>query len=138
MRNPQAPPWLRGDQAGQLGLVDNIGSLNDLYQSIAEQQEWNDFNIKAIKRDLSPQEQLIRTLMEQAGTNMLSRFIGESSIFSALMNQHSLNTDAILFNDANNPANLDVVLALLYTGSRPSPLPYYDSSVAVSTLRFVH
>ena len=54
-----------GESAQQLGLVDKLGSLQDVFQSAAHDLNIDGFQIKEIRRDLSPQEQFVRALIEQ-------------------------------------------------------------------------
>ena len=55
-----------GDRAQQLGLVDKLGSLQDVLDSAAQSQGFSQYSVKRIARELSPKEQLVRTLMQQA------------------------------------------------------------------------
>jgi protease-4 len=52
-----------GIKAHELGLVDEIGYLNDAFAAAAQRAGLDDYQVKLIERDLSPQEQLIRQLL---------------------------------------------------------------------------
>lgn len=52
-----------GIKAQELGLVDEIGYLNDALAAAAQRAGLDDYQVKLIERDLSPQEQLIRRLL---------------------------------------------------------------------------
>lgn len=52
-----------GIKAQELGLVDKIGHLNDALAAAAQHAGLDEYQVKLIERDLSPQEQLIRELL---------------------------------------------------------------------------
>lgn len=51
-----------GLAAHELGLVDKIGYLNDAIASAAQRAGLEDYSVKLIERELTPQEQLVREL----------------------------------------------------------------------------
>jgi len=55
-----------GAKAKELGLVDNLGSLNDVIAAVATKAALDDYSVKLISQKLSPKEELIRKL---AGEN---------------------------------------------------------------------
>lgn len=55
-----------GSKAQELGLVDKLGTLQDVLASAAQDQGLENFSVKKITRERSPMEQLIHTLSEQA------------------------------------------------------------------------
>ncbi len=55
-----------GGKAQTLGLVDQLGYLQDVVNAVAEKHQISAPKLKIIQRDLSPQEQLIRNLVEQS------------------------------------------------------------------------
>lgn len=55
-----------GGKAQALGLVDQLGYLNDLVKAVAEKHQISAPKLKVIQRDLSAQEQLIRNLVDQS------------------------------------------------------------------------
>jgi protease IV len=58
-----------GSKAQALGLVDQLGYLNDVVAAVAQKHNIQEPKLKLIQRDLSAQEQLIRNIVEQsAGT----------------------------------------------------------------------
>ncbi len=59
-----------GETALELGLVDKLGSLEDVFASAAKQLGLQQYAVEEIKRELSPQERFIRALMEQADTGI--------------------------------------------------------------------
>ena len=61
----QGRVWF-GEKALELGLVDNLGSLQDVFTAAAHQQNLDNYEIKVVTRELSPKEQFIRAIMEQS------------------------------------------------------------------------
>jgi protease-4 len=55
-----------GGKAQALGLVDQLGYLDDLVKAVAEKHQISTPKLKLIQRDLSAQEQLIRNLVDQS------------------------------------------------------------------------
>ncbi|MBV1911210.1 MAG: signal peptide peptidase SppA [Kangiellaceae bacterium] len=55
-----------GKQAHELGLVDNLGSLNDAIQSAAKLAELDDYDVLNVKRTLSENEKLLKELFNQS------------------------------------------------------------------------
>lgn len=55
-----------GEKALEIGLVDNLGSLEDLFESIAEKSEFKNYSVKTIRRQLSTSEQFMQALMDEA------------------------------------------------------------------------
>jgi protease IV len=74
-----------GAKAKELGLVDNLGTLNDVIAAAATKAELNDYSVKLITQKLSPKEELIRKL---AGENAAS-FIPQSALKPLLDFQHA-------------------------------------------------
>src|SRR5690606_14616113 len=67
-----------GATAKELGLVDNLGSLNDVIDAAAANLNMTDFNVKEIVRPLSTREQILRSLMQASarlGNSMRNAFI---------------------------------------------------------------
>jgi protease IV len=52
-----------GAKAKELGLVDNLGTLNDVIAAVAAKAELKDYSVKLITQKLSPKEELIRKLV---------------------------------------------------------------------------
>ncbi len=91
-----------GETAQQIGLVDKLGSLEDVFQSASKDLNLTNYNVKEIQRELSPQEQFIRTVMEQTSS------FGGSKILAPLayMTSSELWQDLSFTADAqsqNNP-----------------------------------
>ncbi len=63
----QGKVWT-GRHAKELGLVDKLGSLQAVIDSVATELELKNFDVVEIERTLSPQEQFIRSLMQGAQT----------------------------------------------------------------------
>lgn len=57
-----------GAKAKELGLVDNLGDLDDAINTAAEIAGLNQAQVTVVKRDLSPQEQIIKELLK-SGAN---------------------------------------------------------------------
>lgn len=77
----QGRVWF-GEQAQTLGLVDKLGTLKDVINSAANNLDYKNYEIKPIKRELSTQEKLMRTLAEQASIEFTNR-----SALGSLVNQ---------------------------------------------------
>lgn len=54
-----------GSTAKTLGLVDNLGTLQDTFEAVATKLSLQDYQIKEIKRPLTTSEEIIRALMEE-------------------------------------------------------------------------
>ncbi|MFT5083158.1 MAG: protease-4 [Lentisphaeria bacterium] len=70
-----------GETALELGLVDRLGSLNDLIDAIVEQEKLSKTSVKLIERPLSTSEQLMLALLEEVsvfGDAVKVAFWGES------------------------------------------------------------
>ena len=60
-----------GNQAKELGLVDELGTLDDVILAIAEEAELgSDYQVQLIEPLLSPEEQLVKWLSENTGLNL--------------------------------------------------------------------
>lgn len=67
-----------GATAKELGLVDKLGSLNDVIDAAAANLNLSDFNVKEIVRPLSTKEQILRSLMQASanlGNSMRNAFV---------------------------------------------------------------
>lgn len=89
-----------GESALQLGLVDQLGSLDDLFQHIADNLDLHDWSVEEITRPLSPKEQFMRKIMEQASTwspGVTQHFNDELNLIRHLQSKTSLTQDMQLF-----------------------------------------
>ncbi len=77
-----------GSTAKELGLIDNLGSLYDVIDYAASEAGFANYNVKKISKDISPRDQLIRTLIEQS-SGYLPKIIDNHS---TLLNHNFLNT----------------------------------------------
>lgn len=69
-----------GQKALEFGLVDQLGTLEDLVASVAEKQQLSNYHVKLITRSLSPSEEFLRAIMEEAngvGKSVRSGILGE-------------------------------------------------------------
>lgn len=96
-----------GDRAQQLGLIDKLGSLQDVLDSAAKAEGFSQYSVKKIARELSPKEQLIRTLMQQA-----------SSVLPAAQSDYAALT---LLNDIAKQTSLNQDMAVLVRGANSAP-----------------
>jgi len=53
-----------GSSAQALGLIDHLGSLQDVFAAVASTQQLSDYDIKIIRKPLSTTEEFMRALME--------------------------------------------------------------------------
>lgn len=67
-----------GETAMEIGLVDKLGSLEDVFRSAAMDLDLDSYDIKNIQRELSPQEQFVRALIEQTSS------VGSSELLKPL------------------------------------------------------
>lgn len=70
-----------GATAKELGLVDNLGSLDDVIAAAAANLNLTDYQVKNIVRPLSTKEQIIRSLMQASynvGTTLRTAFVNGS------------------------------------------------------------
>lgn len=68
-----------GNKAKDIGLVDELGTLNDTITAIAQAADLSSYSVEFVHRPLSPKEELLRSLTEgQAGafapTSLLEKF----------------------------------------------------------------
>jgi len=89
-----------GAKAQELGLVDELGSLEDLYKSIAEDLDLADYEIKAIARELSFQEQFFQALMEQAHVAGFKALFDENSVLGFLTRDSQMTEQLDMFTQA--------------------------------------
>lgn len=69
-----------GIKAQDLGLVDEIGYLNDALAAAAQHAGLDEYQVKLIERDLSPQEQLIRELLGSESAQSASQAMSASGL----------------------------------------------------------
>lgn len=66
-----------GSKAKEIGLVDNLGSLQDVINAIVKETKLKDYKVEFVKRSLSPKEEFFRSLSENASIpagNLLGKF----------------------------------------------------------------
>ena len=63
-----------GETALELGLVDHLGSLHDVTESVATSLGLDHYQLVEVERELSPKEQLIRSLIQE--TQLLTNEVG--------------------------------------------------------------
>lgn len=69
-----------GSKAKELGLVDELGTLNDVIAAIAQKANLDKYQVEFVQRPLSPKEEFLRSLTQgQAGSfvpkSLLERFV---------------------------------------------------------------
>ncbi len=87
-----------GAQAHDLGLIDQLGTLNDLISAVEEKHELQKTQLKLIEHPLSPAEQFMRAVMEEAsifGNEIQSNILGNelntlSKTLKKSMPQHAI------------------------------------------------
>lgn len=58
-----------GNKAKEIGLVDELGTLNDTIKAIAKEANLSSYKVEFVQRPLSPKEEFLRSLAQsQAGT----------------------------------------------------------------------
>lgn len=88
-----------GVKAQELGLVDELGSLEDLYGGIAEDLDLSDYSIKQIRRPMSFQEQFFQTLMEQTSIASLKGLAKNNKLLGFFFDNSSLNSQLEFLSD---------------------------------------
>lgn len=71
-----------GEKAHALGLVDQMGTLNDLISAIEQKHQLEQAKIKRIQRPLSPREQFMKALVNEA--SFFGKIIG-SEVFPSTL-----------------------------------------------------
>lgn len=79
----QGRVWI-GAKALELGLVDQLGYLEDAVAAAAARAGLEDYKVRLIERELTPQEQFLRQLMGQSAIQngvaaLVDRFLGTES-----------------------------------------------------------
>lgn len=77
----QGQVWT-GEAAKSLGLIDNLGSLEDLFASVADKLSLGDYQVREIVKPLSNREQIFRALL-QMSTHATQAF--QESIFNRIV-----------------------------------------------------
>ena len=74
----QGRVWI-GTTALELGLVDELGTLNEALSSAAELAELTDYEVTYIERTLSPKEQFIQELLRNASVWLVNTQVDQSN-----------------------------------------------------------
>jgi len=62
-----------GEKAKELGLVDNLGTLNDVLAAAATKANLSDYSVKLIAQKLSPKEEFIRKLAGESAQGFIPK-----------------------------------------------------------------
>ncbi|MXR67326.1 signal peptide peptidase SppA [Shewanella sp. JBTF-M18] len=90
-----------GKRALELGLVDELGDLQQAVTKAAELAKLEKFDTKLIEQELSPQEQFIQEMFAQAST-YLPKSLSQSSVVEQLLGQvSSVAEEFKAFDDPN-------------------------------------
>jgi len=98
----QGRVWI-GSRAHELGLVDQLGGLQDAVESAAAMAELDDYRVRYIEQELDPTDQLLISMLKDAG--VLGRAQQTTAAWSALtvdgvLDKLKLELDALSrFND---------------------------------------
>lgn len=66
-----------GNKAKEIGLVDNLGSMQDVIDAIVKDTKLKDYKVEFVQRSLSPKEEFFRSLSENTSIpagNLLGKF----------------------------------------------------------------
>lgn len=97
----QGRVWI-GETALELGLVDALGGLEEGIAAAAELAELKDYQVKYIERTLSPKEQFIRELLQNATVRLVqTQMIDSNSPLLGLFGQ--IARDISIFSRLNDP-----------------------------------
>lgn len=72
-----------GQSALELGLIDQLGSLDELIQSIAEKNKLTHYGVKLIEPELTMEEKIIRSVMQNV-SHTTTQTLQANSVFSTL------------------------------------------------------
>jgi protease-4 len=97
----QGRVWI-GETALELGLVDALGGLEEGITAAAELAELEDYQVKYIERTLSPKEQFIRELLQNAAIKLVqTQMIDSNSPLLGLFGQ--IAREISTFSRLNDP-----------------------------------
>jgi len=89
-----------GNKAKEIGLVDELGTLNDVINAIAQEAKLSSYQVEFVQRQLSPKEELVRSLMQgHAGTLVPSSLLEK---FASLRVLNDLSPALKPLNDLRN------------------------------------
>ncbi|WP_394205316.1 signal peptide peptidase SppA [Shewanella waksmanii] len=91
-----------GVKAKQLGLVDELGDLDNAVAKAAELAELDKFDTKVIEQELSAQEQLIQAMFAQAVSYLPQSQLQNSVLQDVFMQLESAINEFSSFDDPNN------------------------------------
>lgn len=93
-----------GTKALELGLVDKLGNINDAIKAAADKAGLSQYDVKVVKQQLTPSEQMIKDLLGEAkaqGWLPQGSVSAEQQLFDKLTKQ--LKQDFVLLNQFNDP-----------------------------------
>lgn len=93
-----------GSKALELGLVDKLGNINDAIKAAAEKAGLSQYDVKVVKQELTPSEQMIKDLLGEAsakGWLPQGSVSAEQKLLGKLTKQ--LKQDFVLLNQFNDP-----------------------------------
>ncbi len=73
-----------GAKAKEIGLVDNLGTLNDVINAAAKKAGLKDYSVQLVTQKLSPKEELIRKLLGDEAQALLPRSLLPKSLLQPL------------------------------------------------------
>lgn len=93
-----------GSKALELGLVDKLGNINDAIKAAADKAGLSQYDVKVVKQELTPSEQMIKDLLGEAkahGWLPQGSVSAEQKLLGKLTKQ--LKQDFVLLNQFNDP-----------------------------------
>jgi protease-4 len=93
-----------GTKALELGLVDKLGNINDAIKAAADKAGLSQYDVKVVKQQLTPSEQMIKDLLGEAkaqGWLPQGSVSAEQKLLGKLTKQ--LKQDFVLLNQFNDP-----------------------------------
>lgn len=93
-----------GSKALELGLVDKLGNINDAIKAAADKAGLSQYDVKVVKQELTPSEQMIKDLLGEAkahGWLPQGSVSAEQKLLGKLAKQ--LKQDFVLLNQFNDP-----------------------------------
>ena len=75
-----------GNKAKEIGLVDELGTLNDVIIAIAQAADLSSYQVEIVQRPLSPKEEFLRSLVEGQAGSLIPKSLLENISSLQLLN----------------------------------------------------
>lgn len=75
-----------GNKAKEIGLVDELGTLNDVITAIAQKANLSSYKVEFVQRPLSPKEELLRSLTQGHAGTFVPKSLLENVVSLSVLN----------------------------------------------------